>query len=485
MKELVNQLKKSTTSRIMVVGDIMLDTFFYGDANRISPEAPIPVLHVHRSHETLGGAGNVISNIRSLMGKADLVSVIGKDLAGSKILNFLEGIGCYKKLMIETKEIPTIQKNRFVAKDQQLLRADYEELNPFSKTIEDKIISNAVKAMDSCDVVVLSDYNKGVLSNRVIKTLIEEANKKNLITIIDPKGRDYSIYKGATMVTPNKKELHEATNMPTETDGEIIAAAKYLIDTCGIKNIVATRSEKGITLVENNGNIHHAHAKVKEVYDVSGAGDTVVATLGLCLANKASLSDAVSLANLAGNVVVGKTGTATVTLDEIENAFKSGKESSSQLNKWSDQQQARKIIEEWQNENYKVGFANGCYDLLHSGHISLIEKAKASCDRLVMALNTDASVQRLKGPSRPIKDEQSRATVMAALQNVDLVVLFDEDTPLKVIQLLKPDVLFKGADYTVDQVVGADFVQKNGGAVILIPLEPNQSTSNFVERMKK
>jgi D-beta-D-heptose 7-phosphate kinase/D-beta-D-heptose 1-phosphate adenosyltransferase len=462
----------------------MLDTFFYGETNRISPEAPIPVLHVKRHTETLGGAGNVISNIRSLMGKADLISVIGKDVSGDKVLNFLENIGCYKGLVIETDEVPTIQKNRFVAKDQQLLRADFEELKPFSKIIEDKIISNTIKAMDSCDVLILSDYNKGVLSDKVIKSLITEANKRKIITIVDPKGHDYSIYKGATLVTPNKKELQEATNLSTETDEEVIEAAKYLIKKCGIKNVVATRSEKGITLVETKGAVHHAHAKVKEVYDVSGAGDTVVATLGLCLANKASLAEAVSLANLAGNVVVGKIGTATVSINELESLLESEENSKSQTRKWVSQQEAKNIIHGWKQEKYKIGFANGCYDLLHPGHISLIEQAKAACDKLVMALNTDASVQRLKGPSRPIKNESARATVMAALHNVDLVVLFDEDTPLELIKLLQPDILFKGADYTIDKVVGADIVQKNGGEVILIPLEPDQSTSNYVKKIK-
>lgn len=484
MKEIINQLKTSLSSKILVVGDIMLDTFYYGEANRISPEAPIPVLHVKKHIETLGGAGNVISNIRSLMGKADLVSIIGKDVSGDKILNFLENIGCYKGLVIESDEIPTIQKNRFVAKDQQLLRADFEELHPFSKTIENKIISNAIKAMETCDVLVLSDYNKGVLSNKVVKTLIEEANKRKIITIIDPKGHDYSIYKGATIVTPNKKELYDATHLPTQTDEDVVAAAKHLINTCGIKNVVATRSEKGITLVETKGNVHHAHAKVKEVYDVSGAGDTVVATLGVCLANKASLSEAVSLANLAGNIVVGKTGTATVSVNELETTLESEENSKMQARKWVSRIEAKSIVHAWQQEKYKVGFANGCFDLLHPGHIALIEKAKASCDRLVMALNTDASVQRLKGPSRPIKDEKARATVMAALSNVDLVVLFDEETPLDLIKFLQPDVLLKGADYTIDQVVGADIVQKKGGEVILIPLEPDHSTSNLVKKIK-
>ncbi len=485
MKEIINKLKTSLSSKVLVVGDIMLDTFFYGEANRISPEAPIPVLHVKSHIETLGGAGNVLSNIRSLMGKADLISVIGKDLSGDKVLKFLENIGCYKGLVIESDEIPTIQKNRFVAKDQQLLRADFEELKPFSKLIEDKIISNAVAAMESCEVLILSDYNKGVLSDKVVKTLIEEANKRNITTIIDPKGHDYSIYKGATIVTPNKKELFEATRLPTETDEEVIEAAKYLIKKCGIKNVVATRSEKGITLVETKGNVYHAHAKVKEVYDVSGAGDTVVATLGVCLANQASFSEAVTLANLAGNIVVGKIGTATVTVNELESTLESEENSKTQTRKWVSREEAKTIVHNWQQDKYKVGFANGCFDLLHPGHISLIAQAKSACDLLIMALNTDASVQRLKGPSRPIKDENARATVMAALNDVDLVVLFDEETPLELIKLLKPDVLFKGADYTIDQVVGADIVQKNGGEVILIPLEPDQSTSNLVERMKK
>lgn len=474
--------EKASKCHVLCVGDVMLDNFYYGATNRISPEAPIPVLRVERETKTLGGAANVVNNLRSLSLGCSLVGVVGEDVEGRKVLKLLKEKKVQEQGMVKDPGVQTIVKNRYVAQDQQLLRVDFEKTIGYEKSVTECLLKNAKKLLAKAQVMILSDYGKGALPPSVIRDLLKEAKSQKKISIVDPKGNDYGIYKGATFVTPNKKELNDATGLPTESDSDVVTAAKKLIKECGIENVLTTRSEKGMTLVKKSGEVHHFRVVAKEVYDVSGAGDTVVATLAAALSVGDTVEEAVHLANLAGTVVVGKVGTATVTLDELEDAMMV-QEHAHQGPKVMTLAQAKKQVQEWKSNNLKVGFTNGCFDLLHLGHLKILEESRAQCDRLIVAVNKDASVSRAKGPTRPVHNEETRSTVIASLACVDLVVLFGEDTPQKLIETLIPDVLVKGADYKISEVVGADIVQKNGGTVHLVKLVKGQSTTNTVARI--
>jgi D-beta-D-heptose 7-phosphate kinase/D-beta-D-heptose 1-phosphate adenosyltransferase len=478
-------LEKAPERHVICVGDVMLDAFYYGDASRISPEAPIPVLRVERKIQTLGGAANVVNNLRSLSISASLVGIIGEDEEGKIIENLLKARGVSSEDLIKDCTHQTIIKNRYIAQDQQLLRVDFEKVGSDAKHLTDHVLERTKKLLEKAHVLVLSDYGKGVLTPDVIQEILKETRKQNKISIVDPKGHDYSIYRGANFLTPNKKELKEATGLPTNTDEEVVKAAQKLINDHGIENVLATRSEKGMTLVKSTGEIHHFRVVAKEVYDVSGAGDTVVATLAAGLSVGDTVEESVHLANLAGSVVVGKIGTATVSLAELEDAMVLEDRYDAKDSKLVTLAQAVVKVKEWKSNNLTVGFTNGCFDLLHLGHLKILQESKAQCDRLIVAVNTDDSVRRAKGPARPVHNELIRSTILGALSCVDLVILFSEDTPQKLIETLIPDVLVKGADYKISQVVGADIVQKNGGIVHLVELVDGQSTTKTVAKIQK
>lgn len=467
---------------VLCVGDIMLDRFVSGAVDRISPEAPIPVLRVLRETSMLGGAGNVVRNLVGLKARALFLSTVGDDSAGREIADMLGDLPLVTpSLEVETGRQTGI-KIRYIAGSQQLLRTDRETVKDIAPERAASLLAGLSAQVTQCRAMVLSDYGKGVLTADVIRTSLDLAIAAGVPTVVDPKGRDYSIYRGATVVTPNRKELNDATGLPTQTDSEVILAARQLIDSCGIQNVLATRSQDGMTLVQADGTVTHLPAEAREVFDVSGAGDTVVATLAAALAAGASLTDAAELANVAAGIVVGKVGTAAVTTHElVETLHHQDLESSDA--KVLEQDRAVERVDLWRRRGQSVGFTNGCFDLLHPGHLSLLRQARAACDRLVVGLNTDASVKRLKGDSRPIQSEAARAAVLAALQMVDAVVLFGEDTPYDLICALRPDVLVKGADYTVETVVGADVVMAAGGKVVLAQLEPGQSTTNTIRKM--
>ncbi len=331
-------------------------------------------------------------------------------------------------------------------------------------------------------VLVLSDYGKGVLTREVCRIAIEEARDLSVTVIVDPKGRNYSPYSGATVITPNKRELGEATGHSVDDEASIIEGARGLIDQFGIQSVLVTRSQDGMSIVGSDGAVTHLLAEAREVFDVSGAGDTVVAVLASAMAAGLPLADAAGLANVAAGLVVGKVGTAVVYRDELMAKLRERKLTTLD-NKVATQNVARDIAENWRRKGLRVGFTNGCFDLLHPGHVTLLAEARAKCDRLIVGLNSDASVSRLKGPTRPIQPDVARATVLASLANVDLVVMFEEDTPENLITLLRPDVLLKGGDYTVATIVGAEFVQSYGGKVEIIDLVPGFSTTKTVEKM--
>lgn len=467
---------------VLCIGDAMLDRFIYGAVERISPEAPIPVLRIEREAAMLGGAGNVVRNLVALGASPTFVAVVGDDDPGREVGRLLgEHAGIDPCLVVEAGRQTTI-KTRFFASSQQLLRADRETSAPLAAASRAQVLDRAKGLIERSGCVVLSDYGKGVLCVPVPAELINAARAVGTPVVVDPKGTDYSRYRGATVLTPNRKELHEATGMSVDGDDAIVAACRRLIDTCGIGAVLATRSQDGMTLVTADGQVHHLPAEAREVFDVSGAGDTVVATLAAALASGASLLDGARLANVAAGIVVAKVGTAVAYADEVVAALHHDELLLGE-NKVAGWDGAADLVEVWHRKGERVGFTNGCFDLLHPGHISLLTQARAACDRLVVGLNSDASVARLKGPTRPVQSEAARATVLASLAMVDLVVIFGEDTPLDLIRRLRPDVLVKGADYTVETVVGAADVIGWGGKVVLADLVAGQSTTSTIKKM--
>ncbi|WP_085906203.1 D-glycero-beta-D-manno-heptose-7-phosphate kinase [Kiloniella majae] len=483
--DLVARVDDLAGARVRTVGDLMLDRFIYGSVERISPEGPIPVLKINRQVSMLGGSGNVLRNLAAIGASTNFVAVIGDDAVGQEVSALVQKeIGQEPlNLVIETTRQTTI-KERFVASNQQLLRADREMDRALDPDTCSQIIKRVQKNLADAPVVILSDYDKGVLNQETLSTIIAAALEAGCQIIADPKGRDYSIYKGVSIVTPNRRELHEATGMSVDGDAAVVAACRYLIESCGIQGVLATRSEEGMTLVTSDGVVEHLGAEAREVFDVSGAGDTVVAVLGAALAAGLNLLEASWLANIAAGIVVGKTGTAVAYGSEIRQALLARNGHTSQA-KVTELGAMLHRVDQWRKAGYKIGFTNGSFDLLHPGHIASLQQSRSVCDRLIVGLNTDASVKRYKGENRPIQDENARATVLAALEIVDQVVLFDEDTPLKLIEAILPDVLVKGADYTLDQVVGGDVVIQNGGQVILADLKDGFSTTNTIARIDK
>ena len=467
---------------VLCVGDAMLDRFVYGAVERISPEGPIPVLRIEREAAMLGGAGNVVRNLVALGASPTFVAVVGDDDAGREVGRLLgDHSGIDPCLVVEGKRQTTI-KTRFFASAQQLLRADQETSAPLASSSLKQVLDRACSLIAGSGCVVLSDYGKGVLCAPVPAELIAAAKAAGKPVVVDPKGTDYRRYRGATVLTPNRKELSEATGMAVDSDEAIVAACRHLINTCGIGAVLATRSQDGMTLVTAEGQVDHLPAQAREVFDVSGAGDTVVSTLAAALASGVSLLDGARLANVAASIVVGKVGTAVAYADEVIAALHHGDLclGETKVLGWDG---AADVVEVWRRKGESVGFTNGCFDLLHPGHIALLTQARAACDRLVVGLNSDASVARLKGPARPVQSEAARATILASLSMVDLVVIFGEDTPLELLRHLRPDVLVKGADYTVETVIGAADVIGWGGRVVLADLVAGQSTTNTIKKM--
>ncbi len=483
MSDLARHIDALAQARVLCVGDLMLDRFVYGAVDRVSPEAPIPVLRIEREAAMLGGAGNVAANLLALGAGCRFVSVVGDDGAGAEVRQLVAAeTGTADGIVVEPARQTTL-KTRFIGGRQQLLRADAETVAPIKAASAAAVLAAARAALGQVGAVVLSDYGKGVLTDALVADLIAAARAAGLPVVVDPKGTDYRRYRGASIVTPNRKELMQATRLPADDEAEVEAACRHLIATCGIDAVIATRSERGMSVVTRDGAAVHLPAEAREVFDVSGAGDTAVATLTAALSAGVDLDDAARLANLAAGIVVGKVGTAVVRAPELLAALHAQEWRHGEA-KVAAREEAAESVARWRHLGKRVGFTNGCFDLLHPGHISLLTQARAACDVLVVGLNSDASVKRLKGDSRPVQSETARATVLASLGCVDLVVVFGEDTPEQLIRALRPDVLVKGADYTVETVVGADFVQSYGGRVVLANLVAGQSTTNTIRRMQ-
>ncbi|MCO5162766.1 MAG: D-glycero-beta-D-manno-heptose-7-phosphate kinase [Mesorhizobium sp.] len=469
--------------RVLVAGDFILDRFVNGVIERISPEAPIPVLHGRNATQALGGAGNVVANIVSLGGKASAVSAVGDDPAGHAVRSMLADLGVDTAGLVSSRSRMTSCKSRFIAMNQQVLRFDEEEVAPLDAATRAGLLARFETAVGETDIVILSDYGKGVLTDGMAANLIAIAKAAGKPVLVDPKSRDFGHYAGATAVTPNRKELGEAVGRAVMSDGEIEAATRELIAAHGFDFILATRSEKGMSVVEAE-DARHIATQAREVFDVSGAGDTVIATFALALGAGAHRSVAAQIANAAAGVVVAKRGTASLTVEELSGALSRASGPVRHIDAVLDFAGAERLVGAWKREGLTVGFTNGCFDILHAGHVTLLHAARSQCDRLVLGLNSDASVRRLKGEGRPVNAEHDRACVLAALASVDAVVVFSEDTPLRLIELLKPDVLVKGADYTIDKVVGADIVQAYGGKVLLVDLVEGRSTTATIRKLK-
>ncbi|HXR94282.1 MAG TPA: D-glycero-beta-D-manno-heptose-7-phosphate kinase [Rhizomicrobium sp.] len=478
-----NLLSRFKDARVLVVGDVMLDRFVYGRVSRISPEAPVPVLAVEREAQSLGGAGNVARNIASLGGQATLIGGKCQDEAGARLDDLLTRDGRIRNALVTSDRGRTTEKVRYIADQQQVMRADHEAHWRGGET--GGILAAARQAISDHDVLVVSDYAKGFLPPALVQGLIALGREEGKPVIVDPKGATLGHYDGATVITPNKQEAANATGGEAESDtGAAACAQRLLAGLPHLSAVMITRGAAGLSVMERGGQITHITARPREVFDVSGAGDTVVAALALALASGSGLFDAAALANIAAGIAVTMVGTAAVTADELANELHAQQLESAEK-KIASLDSAQEWLKLWRAKNRRIGFTNGCFDLLHPGHISLLRQARAKCDRLVVGLNSDASAKRLKGADRPVQDEMARAIVLASLGVVDLVVIFGEDTPQTLIQCLRPDVLIKGADYKRDEIVGADFVASYGGEVVLAELVPEQSTSSLISRARK
>jgi len=472
MVELQNQVPK-----ILVVGDIMIDHYLWGSCERISPEAPVQVINVGRESAVLGGAGNVINNLRALGAQVDVISVVGGCEISDELKALLSDIGVNSNYLIKQKDRITSKKSRIIAAQQQVVRYDRESKDAINQQSQDKLLSTYNSMLNGYDAVLLSDYGKGVLTPELTQALIQRANKLNIKVLIDPKGLDYSKYRGAYLLTPNKKEASEATQITINNNESLARAIAQLKQVCELEVSLITLSEQGVAIFDNELRIHPTVAR--EVYDVTGAGDTVLASLGFALSCGYDIDQAVEFSNLAAGVVVGKIGSATATLDEIIEYKSSLHQPSSDahIKTWEEISLLSNNLKE---KGKKIVFTNGCFDLLHAGHVRYLEAAKRFGDVLIVGLNSDRSVHELKGESRPINNENDRASILAALEAVNYVVVFDEDTPYKLIKTIKPNTLVKGGDYEGKTVVGQDLVDE----LKLVKFIEGKSTTKTIERIQ-
>ena len=482
LASLQQRLSAAARARVACVGDLMLDRYVYGEVARISPEAPIPVMRRTDEATMLGAAGNVARNAAALGATAALAGVLGDDANGHQALRLMEGDPRLEAHVVMEPGRCTTLKTRFVAGSQQLLRVDREDDRPLAGWLEGSLIEAVADACHGAGAVLLSDYAKGAATEKVIAAVGEAATAAGARLVVDPKGRSFAKYGPAAVIKPNARELSLTVDLPVRTDAEIEAALMAALETCQAGAILVTRAAQGMSLAVRGGGVRHFRSEPRTVFDVTGAGDTTLAALGVALACGAELAEAVEFALLAAGVVVGKVGTAVATPAELVEAEMAARLAPAEA-KLATLDRAVETVARWREAGLRVGFTNGCFDILHRGHVAYLGQARAWCDRLIVAVNSDASVRALKGPGRPVNALESRALVLGGLNGVDLVLPFAEDTPLRLIEALRPDVLVKGADYTEDQVVGAELVKAYGGTVRLAPLVEGYSTSAAIARL--
>ena len=463
---------------ILVIGDLMIDHYLWGNVNRISPEAPVQVVEVEKETTVLGGAGNVVNNLVALGADVMVMSVVGEDKNGDEITQMLESIKV-KHYLICDENRKTTKKSRIIASHQQVVRYDHESKEDISQESEALITTGLLNIIDQFEVILVSDYGKGVITDSLMGKINFCASGNDVKVLVDPKGDDYSKYIGSYLLTPNKKEAQIATKMEINDDASLKVALKKLHNTACLQVPMITLSEDGIAILDENNNVIKKPTVAREVYDVTGAGDTVLASLGYCLAKDDNIIEAMEFANLAAGVVVGKIGSATATLEEIEE-YKSSLHKSSIESHIKTFKEIENTVERLKKQNKKIVFTNGCFDILHKGHVQYLDKAKSFGDVLILGLNSDSSVKALKGDNRPINTQDDRAYILAALESVDYVVVFDDNTPLSLIQIVQPDILVKGGDYEGKEVVGSDIAKE----VKLVQFVDGKSTTKTIEKIQ-
>jgi len=473
--------QRASRLKCLVVGDLMLDEYLWGKTDRISPEAPVQVVDVLREDLRLGGAGNVANNLLALGCRVTVASVIGEDENGWALLKALSRTGIDTAPVLQEPGRRTGRKTRVIASNQQIVRIDRESREPLAPEQETQLCAWLQEHIAGFDVVLVSDYLKGVLTQTVLTAITKNAAERRVPVLVDPKGTDYRKYRGATCLTPNRKEAEAASGVRIRTLEDLNNAASTLIAQLELDNLLITRSEEGMSLFSGNGETVHIPTVAREVFDVTGAGDTVLALLACGLAGGLELAEAARLANTAAGIAVAKLGTSTVTPHEIIEAI--AHEHRDSDSKIKNKDVLTEISAAECAKGRKVVFTNGCFDLLHAGHVKYLQAARHLGDLLILGLNSDASVRRLKGPKRPLIHEEERAHILAALDCIDYVCLFDEDTPLELITALKPHILVKGGDYTPDGVVGKEIVEAHGGRVELIPFVDGKSTTGIIEKV--
>ena len=475
MSNNVNEIKKPN---ILVIGDLMIDHYLWGSTNRISPEAPVQVVDVKKETAVLGGAGNVVNNLVSLGADVMVISVVGEDEVSKELTAMLEKIDVRHYLICDENR-KTTKKSRIIASAQQIIRYDQESKEDISPESEALITMGLLKIIEQFDVILVSDYGKGVITDSLMGKINFCASGTDTKVLVDPKGDDYTKYIGSYLLTPNKKEAEHATKIDITDDESLKVALKKLHNTACLQVPMITLSEDGIAILDENNEVVIKPTVAREVFDVTGAGDTVLASLGYCLAKGDNIVDSLEFANLAAGVVVGKIGSATASLEEIEE-YKSSLHKSSIESHIKTFDEIEKTVARLKKQNKKIVFTNGCFDILHKGHVQYLDKAKSFGDVLILGLNSDASVSALKGPNRPINFEDDRGYILAALESVDYVVKFTDDTPLSLIEIVQPDVLVKGGDYEGKKVVGSEIA----GELKLVQFVDGRSTTKTIEKIQ-
>jgi D-beta-D-heptose 7-phosphate kinase / D-beta-D-heptose 1-phosphate adenosyltransferase len=483
--DLLGLIDSLGTPRLVVVGDLILDHYVFGGVSRISPEAPIPVLHVRHEEDRLGGAANVAANIRSLGGQATIVGAVGNDDPGARLKRLVRESKGLTLSATATPKRPTILKTRMVSQNQQMLRVDREQVSGLQSAELNDIVERTQGALKQAAALVISDYGKGVLTPESTQAVIKSAKQAGIPVIVDPKGNDYSRYKGATAVTPNRSEAEDATGIDCGSLEGVEAAGRKLVKQLGLEAAVITLSAEGVAVIPRKGKMLHVPTHARSVYDVTGAGDTFIAALSTCLAAGADIPHAARVANFAAALKVARFGAVAISRSELRRSIVGGGEGFAHAGKVLRVPELKQELAVHRKQGRRVVFTNGCFDLLHQGHVTYLNFCRTQGDVVVVGLNSDASVKRIKGPDRPLNDQEARARVLAALGDVDYVTVFDEDTPEKLIKAVSPDVLVKGADWQGKKVAGADHVKRNGGKVAFAPLVEGKSTTNLLQKARK
>jgi len=479
-RKLLQLLERLGTPRVLIVGDLILDRYIAGDVSRISPEAPIPILAAKSTDHRLGGAGNVAANLVAMGAGVEVLGVTGDDAKGETLLALLADIGVVTAGCVKDPARPTTEKTRLVGSGHQMLRVDWEDASAVQEGVAKRLLADLDQRIAAAGAVIVSDYGKGVLAPAVLRSVIDTARAAGVPVLVDPKGTDYSGYRGATLVTPNKKEAEQALGRRLPHLEDVPGAIRELVEKVGLEHAVITLGADGMAHGSLAGDYFHVPTMARQVFDVTGAGDTVIAHLALGLASGLELTDAVLLANQAAGIVVARTGAASVTPGELRAALGAGGEVGKVVTRGAD---LSALVAEWRAEGRSIAFTNGCFDILHAGHVQYLRFARSKGDRLIVGVNADDSVRRLKGPTRPVNGQDDRMAVLAALEMVDAVVAFDEDTPKEVIEEITPDALVKGEDWRDKGVVGREWVEDHGGQVVLVPLVAGRSTTNVVKKI--